>query len=111
MRVADWSVVVTGACLIVMSLVGTLVERVKRNKHPEQGRRTRSLWAWLPLLLFGLAEIMSTLPGLLGASHAVRMAFDTANFPVVVGAVIGAVRGLRGLRAARAAAGGPPAGR
>lgn len=109
MRVADWSVVVLGAFLIVIGLFGRRVERVKRNEHPERDRGTRFMWAWLPLLL-GAGEIMSTLPGLLGAPYAVRLAFDTVNLLLAVGVGIGVVRGLLALRAARAA-GGPPAGR
>lgn len=87
----DWSVVVMGCLLILLSVGLRWWERVRVRQGGQLGRGARFYWAWLPLLL-GVGMLLSRLPHLLGAPHDIVMTCDSLNLVLSVAVIVLALR-------------------
>ncbi|MFF0015933.1 hypothetical protein [Streptomyces sp. NPDC005374] len=83
----DWSVVVMGCSLVLLSFGCRWWERAKIRKgaRPRWGMRFYSIW--MPLLM-GLGMIVSRVPHMVGAPFAITMAADTLNLVLAVTTVL-----------------------
>ncbi|MEU0422099.1 hypothetical protein ABZ235_00575 [Streptomyces canus] len=79
----DWSVVVMGCSLVLLSFGCRRWERaqIRKGARPRQGMRFYSIW--MPLLM-GLGMIVAKVPHMVGAPFALVMAADTLNLVLVV---------------------------
>lgn len=87
LRFMDWSVVVMGCLLVLLSFGCRWWERAKIRKgaSPRQGVRFYSIW--LPLLM-GLGMLVAKVPHMVGAPFAVVMIADSLNVVLAVMAVL-----------------------
>ncbi|MDH6451832.1 hypothetical protein M2156_003831 [Streptomyces sp. SAI-149] len=95
LRFMDWSVVVMGCLLVLISFGRRWWERAKIRKgaRPRQDMRFYSIW--MPLLM-GLGMIVAKVPHMAGAPFAIVMAADTLNLVLAVTtALVLAVQGRR----------------
>lgn len=87
LRFMDWSVVVMGCLLVLLSFGCRWWEQAKIRKgaSPRQGVRFYSIW--LPLLM-GLGMLIAKVPHMVGAPFAVVMIADSLNVVLAVTAVL-----------------------
>ncbi|MBY8877385.1 hypothetical protein [Actinacidiphila acidipaludis] len=82
----DWSVVVLGCVLILLSAGLFWWQRAKTRKRASPGQVMRHSSAWPPLLM-GFGMLTAKVPHLLGASFTVVDIADSASF--VLAAAVG----------------------
>lgn len=103
LRFMDWSVVVMGCLLVLLSLGFRPWQQAKIRKGASPRHGAPFISMWLPLLL-GLGLIAAKVPKLAGAPFAVVMIADSLNVVLAVTAAVVMV-----LQAARRAGSGPSA--